>query len=167
MTATRPVTSLNLHCAPPWAKPADHHDTTQRDGVFERRTKKKNSAPPPNGTSRTRIIRHNASDVRGEGGGLSRRVHWAWRGRDSPAPQEHGGELGSFFFSPIAECGGRATPPPSTTTRRKCERRAVRWPSRLALGAASAISWLEWNSRRFFTFYIYIYIYIFIFIFIR
>ena len=27
MTATRPVTTQNLHCAPHCAKPADHHDT--------------------------------------------------------------------------------------------------------------------------------------------
>ena len=25
-------------------------------------------------------------------------MHWAWRGRDSPAPQEHDGGLGSYFF---------------------------------------------------------------------
>ena len=25
-------------------------------------------------------------------------MHWAWRGRDSPAPQGHGGALGSFLF---------------------------------------------------------------------
>ena len=31
----------------------------------------------------------------------SRRVHWAWRGRDSPAPPEHDGELGSFLFSSV------------------------------------------------------------------
>ena len=33
-------------------------------------------------------------------------MHWAWRGRGSPAPQEHGGELGSFFFSSV-ECTHR------------------------------------------------------------
>ena len=33
-------------------------------------------------------------------------MHWAWRGRDSPAPQEHGGELGSLFFSSV-ECTHR------------------------------------------------------------
>ena len=32
-------------------------------------------------------------------------MHWAWRGRDSPAPQEHGGALGSFlFFRPTNAC---------------------------------------------------------------
>ena len=68
MTATRPVTTPNLHCAPPCAKPADHHDTPHQRRAFFNAAQKKNSAAPPNCTSRTRIHRHNASDVRCEGG---------------------------------------------------------------------------------------------------
>ena len=68
MTATRPVPTPNLYCAPPCAKPADHHGTPHRDGRFSTPHKKKNNAAPPNFTSRTRINRHNASDVRCEGG---------------------------------------------------------------------------------------------------
>ena len=41
---------------------------TQRRAFVQRRTKKKKHAAPSNGTSRTRIHRHNASDVRCEGG---------------------------------------------------------------------------------------------------
>ena len=36
-------------------------------------------------------------------------MHWAWRGRDSPEPQEHGGALGSFLFSSV-ECMHRTIP---------------------------------------------------------
>ena len=68
MTATRPVTTPNLHFAPPCAKPADHHDTPHKDGRLFNAAQKKNHAAPPNDTSRTRIHRHNASDVRGQGG---------------------------------------------------------------------------------------------------
>ena len=68
MTATRPVTTPNPHCAPPYAKPADHHDTPHRDGRLFNAAQKKTSAAPPNGTSWTRINRHKASDVRCEGG---------------------------------------------------------------------------------------------------
>ena len=97
MTATRPVTTPNLHCAPPCAKPADHHDTPRRDGrsfkAAQRRT-----APRPQTPHRGQgsIATTRATcDVRGE----SRRVHWAWRGRGSSAPLEHNGGLRSYFFS--------------------------------------------------------------------
>ena len=33
-------------------------------------------------------------------------MHWAGRSRDGVVPQEHGGELGSFFFSSV-ECTHR------------------------------------------------------------
>ena len=104
MTATRPVPTPNLHCAPPCAKPADHHDTPHRDGRFST-PHKKNSAAPPNTAHRGQgsIATTRATcDVRAE----SRRVHWMRRGRDGPALQEHGGELGSFFFSSV-ECTHR------------------------------------------------------------
>ena len=101
MTATRPVTTPNLHCAPPCAKPADHHDTPRRDGrsfkAAQRRT-----APRPQTPHRGQgsIATTRATcDVRAE----SRRVHLAWRVCDSPALQEHGGELGSFLLSSV-EC---------------------------------------------------------------
>ena len=98
MTATRPVTTPNLHCAPPCAKPADHHDTPQpsKTGVFQRRTKKEQRRAPklhiadkgPIATTRA------TCDVRAE----LRLVHWAWRGRDSPAPQGHARRAGVVFF---------------------------------------------------------------------
>jgi len=68
MTATRPVTTPNLYFAPPCAKPADHHDTPHKDGRLFNATQKKNQAAPSNDTSRTRINRHNTSDVRCQGG---------------------------------------------------------------------------------------------------
>ena len=105
MTATRPVTTPNLHCAPPCAKPADHHDTPHRDGRLFNAAQKKRTAPRPQTAHRGQgsIATTRATcDVRAE----SRRVHWARRGRDGPAPQEHGGELGSFFFSSV-ECTHR------------------------------------------------------------
>ena len=71
MTATRPVITPKLHFAPPCAKPAAHHDTPHRDGRLFNATQKKNSASPQNGTSRTRINRHNASDVRRCEGGVA------------------------------------------------------------------------------------------------
>ena len=107
MTATRPVTTPNLYFAPPCAKPADHHDTPHKDGRLFNATQKNNHTAPSNDTLRTRIDRHNASDMRGQA--ESRRVHWAWRGRDSPAPQEHGGALGSCIFSSV-ECMHRTIP---------------------------------------------------------
>ena len=99
MTATRPVTTPNLHCAPPCAKPADHHDTPHRDGRLFNVAQKK-TVPRPQTAHRGQgpIATTRATcDVRAES---SRRVHWARRGRDGPAPREHGDELGSFFFSP-------------------------------------------------------------------
>ena len=68
MTATRPVTTPNLYFAPPCAKPADHHDTPHKGGRLFNATQKNNHAAPSNDTLRTRIDRHNASDVRGQGG---------------------------------------------------------------------------------------------------
>ena len=67
-TATRPVTTENLHFAPPCAKPAGHHRTPHQDGRLFNATQKKENAAPSNGTSRTRTNRHNTSDVRCEGG---------------------------------------------------------------------------------------------------
>ena len=107
MTATRPVTTPNLHCAPPCAKPADHHDTPHSDGRLfnaaqkkeQRRDPKRHIAGKDQSPQRERRA---MCDVRAE----SRRLHWARRGRDGPAPQEHGGELGSFFFSSV-ECTHR------------------------------------------------------------
>ena len=69
MTATRPVTTPKPHCArhlaqSPLTTTTRHIETS----VCSTPYKKKNSAAPPNGTSRTRTNRHNASDVRCEGG---------------------------------------------------------------------------------------------------
>ena len=97
MTATRPVTTPNLYFAPPCAKPADHHDTPHKDGRLFNAAQKKRTTPRPQTTHRGQgpIATTRATcEVRAE----SRRVHWAWRGRDSPSPQEHGGALGSFLF---------------------------------------------------------------------
>ena len=105
MTATRPVTTPNLHCAPPCAKPADHHDTPHKDGRLFNAAQKKRTAPRPQTAYRGQgsIATTRATcDVRAE----LRLVHWAWRGRDSPAPQEHDGGLGSYFFSSV-ECTHR------------------------------------------------------------
>jgi hypothetical protein len=41
MTTTRPVTTPNLHFAPPCAKPADHHDTPHKDGRLFNAAQKK------------------------------------------------------------------------------------------------------------------------------
>ena len=105
MTATRPVTTPNLHCAPPCAKPADHHDTPHQRRAFFNAAQKKRTAPRPQTAHRGQgsIATTRATcDVRAE----LRLVHWAWRGRDSPAPQEHDGGLGSYFFSSV-ECTHR------------------------------------------------------------
>jgi len=105
MTATRPVTTPNLHCAPPCAKPADHHDTPHQRRAFFNAAHKKRTAPRPKTSHRGQgsIATTRATcDVRAE----LRLVHWAWRGRDSPAPQEHDGGLGSYFFSSV-ECTHR------------------------------------------------------------
>ena len=107
MTATRPVTTPNLYFAPPCAKPADHHDTPHKDGRLFNDTQK-TTTPRPQTThcEQGSIATTRATcEVRAE----SRRVHWAWRGRDSPAPQEHGGALGSFLFSSV-ECMHRTIP---------------------------------------------------------
>ena len=106
MTATRPVTTPNWYFAPPYAKPADHHDAPHKDpqrrAYLFNGTQKKNHAAPSNDTSRTRINRHNTSDVATcDARAESRRVHWAWRGRGSPVPSKHDGELGSFLFSSV------------------------------------------------------------------
>ena len=66
---------------------------------------KKRTAPRPQTAHRGQgsIATTRATcDVRAE----LRLVHWAWRGRDSPAPQEHDGGLGSYFFSSV-ECTHR------------------------------------------------------------
>ena len=75
-------------------------------GVFQRR-KKKNSAAPPNFTSRTRTNRHNASDVRCEGGVRSRAV-CIGRGGVVTAQRRRStaANWGSFFFSSV-ECTHR------------------------------------------------------------
>ena len=89
MTVTRPVTTPNLHFAPPCAKSPPTTTTRHIEtGVFQRRTKKR-TAPRPQTAHRGQgaIATTRATcDVRAE----SRRVHWARRGRDGPAPQEHG-----------------------------------------------------------------------------
>ena len=41
MTTTRPVTTPNLHFAPPCAKPVDHHDTPHKDGRLFNAAQKK------------------------------------------------------------------------------------------------------------------------------
>ena len=108
MTATRPVPTPNLHCAPPCAKPADHHDTPHQRRAFFNAAQKKETAPRPQTAHRGQgsIATTRATcDVRAE----LRLVHWAWRGRDSPAPQEHDGGLGSYFFF----VGRVHAPPPS------------------------------------------------------
>ena len=100
MTATRPVTTPNLHCAPPCAKPADHHDTPHRDGRLFNAAQKKRTATRPQTAHRGQgpIATTRATcDVRAE----LRLVHWAWRGRGSPAPLEHDGGLGSYFFPSV------------------------------------------------------------------
>ena len=107
MTATRPVTTPNLYFAPPCAKPADHHDTPHKDGRLFNATQKK-TTPRPQTThcEQGSIATTRATcEVRAE----SRRVHWAWQGRDSSASQEHGGALGSFLFSSV-ECMHRTIP---------------------------------------------------------
>ena len=69
MTATRPVTTSNLHLRRLAQSPPTTTMTPHKDGrLFNAEQKKKNHAAPPNDTSRTRIHRHNASDVRCEGG---------------------------------------------------------------------------------------------------
>ena len=47
MTATRPVTTPNLHFAPPCAKPADHHDTPHKDGRLFNAAQKKEPRRAP------------------------------------------------------------------------------------------------------------------------
>jgi hypothetical protein len=47
MTATRPVTTPNLHCAPPCAKPADHHDTPHQRRAFFNAAQKKEQRRAP------------------------------------------------------------------------------------------------------------------------
>ena len=77
---------------------------TQRRAFVQRRTKKR-TTPRPQTAHRGQgsIATTRATcDVRAE----LRLVHWAWRGRDSPAPQEHDGGLGSYFFSSV-ECTHR------------------------------------------------------------
>jgi hypothetical protein len=95
MTATRPVTTPNLHCAPPCAKPADHHDTPHQRRAFFNAAQKKNSAAPPNCTSRTRIHRHNASDVRCEGGvaACALGVAGSWQPSAAGARRRAGGRI--------------------------------------------------------------------------
>ena len=108
MTTTRPVTTPNLHFAPPCAKPADHHDTPHKDGRLFNAAQKKRITPRPQTKHRGQgsIATTRATcDVRAE----LRLVHWAWRGRGSPAPLEHDGGLGSYFFS----VGRGQAPPPS------------------------------------------------------
>ena len=67
-TATRSVTTANLHFAPLCAKRVGHHRTPHQDGCLFNATPQNKNAAPSNGTSRTRINRHNTSDVRCEGG---------------------------------------------------------------------------------------------------
>jgi len=47
MTATRPVTTPNLHCVPPYAKPADHHDTPHQRRAFFNAAQKKEQRRAP------------------------------------------------------------------------------------------------------------------------
>ena len=96
MTTTRPVTTPNLHFAPPCAKPADHHDTPHKDGRLFNAAQKKNHAAPSNETSRTRIHRHNASDVRCEGGVAACALGVAGSWQPSAAGARRAGVV--FFF---------------------------------------------------------------------
>jgi hypothetical protein len=108
MTTTRPVTTPNLHFAPPCAKPADHHDTPHKDGRLFNAPQKKRTTPRPQTKHRGQgsvATTRATCDVRAE----LRLVHWAWRGRGSPAPLEHDGGLGVVFFS----VGRGQAPPPS------------------------------------------------------
>ena len=97
--ACRPVTTPNLHFAPPFAKPADHTRTRHtKTGVCStphkkeeaRRALKRHIADKDPSPQRER----RASDVRAE----SRRVHWAWRGCGSPVPLEHEAGWGRVCF---------------------------------------------------------------------
>ena len=99
MTATRPVTTPNLRCAPPCAKPADHHDTPYRDGRLFNAAPTKTAAPT-NDTTRTRIDRHNTSDVRREGGTTpcALGVAGSWRPSAAGARRRTGG--GRSYFRP-------------------------------------------------------------------
>ena len=108
MTTTRPVTTPNLHFAPPCAKarrPPRH--ATQRRAFVQRRTKKK-TTPRPQTKHRGQgsIATTRATcDVRAE----LRLVHWAWRGRGSPSAAGARRRAGVVFFS----VGRGQTPPPS------------------------------------------------------
>ena len=97
MTATRPVTTPNLHLR----RLAQSAPTTTtrhtKTGVCATPHKKKKPrrAPKRHNRGQGSIATTRATcDVRAE----LRLVHRAWRGRDSPAPQEHDGGLGSLFF---------------------------------------------------------------------
>ena len=63
-------------------------------------------------------------------------MHWAWRGRDSPAPQEHDGGLGSYFFSV-----GRVHAPPPFCVR---QMHGARGGLRANAGDAPQIA--EWRA---------------------
>ena len=104
LTATRPVTTPNLHLRRLAQSPLTTTTRHIKDGRFSTPHKKR-TAPRPQTAHRGQgsIATTRATcDVRAE----LRLVHWAWRGRDSPAPQEHDGGLGSYFFSSV-ECTHR------------------------------------------------------------
>ena len=105
MTATRPVTTPNLHLRRLAQSPPTTTTTPHKDGRLFNAAQKKRTTPRPQTAHRGQgsIATTRATcGVRAE----LRLVHWAWRGRDSPAPQEHDGGLGSYFFSSV-ECTHR------------------------------------------------------------
>ena len=104
MTATRPVTTPNLYFAPPCAKPADHHDTPHKDGRLFNATQKNNHAAPSNDTLRTRIDRHNASDVRGQGGVTPRALGVAGSLVTAQRRRSTAAHWGHSYFRPSNAC---------------------------------------------------------------
>ena len=106
LTATRPVTTPNSHLRRLAQSPPTTTTRHTMKGVCSTPHTKKNT-PRPQTAHRGQgsIATTRATcDVRAE----LWLVHWAWRGRDSPAPQEHDGGLGSYFF-----VGRVHAPPPS------------------------------------------------------
>ena len=105
MTATRPVTRPNLHLRRLAQSPPTTTMTPHKDGRLFNAAQKK-TAPRPQtkhrGQGPIATTRATCDVRRAE----LRLVHWVWRGRDSPAPQEHDGGLGSYFVSSV-ECTHR------------------------------------------------------------
>ena len=101
MTATRPVPTPNLHCAPPCEKPSDQHDTPHRDGRFSTPHKER-TAPRPQTTHR------------GQGSNATTRATCDVRGRSRAVCIGRGGVVTAQCRRSTAANWGRSSFRPSS-----------------------------------------------------